>query len=122
MFDNFLFEVRYFFSNPSVLWRDIKNATVKKWKLGFNPNETWSLDYSITKFVLPRLKYFRKTAKAHPACLETPEEWNVILDSMIAAFDLMVDEDSNWDFDKKKMKIVKKGMDNFHKYFHALWW
>jgi hypothetical protein len=100
--------------------RDIKNATIRKWQLGFNPNETWNLDHSIALFVLPRLKYFRNNIHVYPAKLGE-KRWEEILDSMIAAFELLADEDFCFGSDEEKSKIIDKGLKNFVKYYRALW-
>lgn len=104
--------------------RDFLNATYRKWKLGFNPSETWCLDHSIAKFILPRLKYFRKTHRAYPSCFKNPKYWEKELDKMIAAFEIISDEDAYFPFihPSKKDKIVQTGLDSFRKYFTALWW
>ena len=53
---------------------------------GWDDSDTWSLDHTIAKFVLPRLKLFRKIDFGYPAGL-TSEEWNWILDEMIWAME-----------------------------------
>ena len=115
------YEVYYKLSQPHIVWRDIKNSTINKWRLGFNPSETWSLDYSIAKFVLPRLKYFKKTSKGWPAIFKTQEDWFVEVDKMILAFEMMLN-DWDWDTNKSKIKKIKLGLDSFRKYFNNLWW
>lgn len=39
---------------------------LKKQGLYVNPKETWNLDYTIAKFVLPRLKLFKKLNNGYP--------------------------------------------------------
>ena len=115
----------------SVKKRDILNATTRKWKLGFNPNETWNLFYHLANHILPRLEHFKKVNIAYPGCM-TSEEWDTELDKMIAAFRLLADENEAWleikDDRKRKAeyrkqrKIIKQGLTSFGKYFEALWW
>lgn len=49
---------------------------------GWDDSDLWSLDYTIAKFALPRLREFKLQAMGHPSSL-TEEEWNMILDKMI---------------------------------------
>lgn len=62
-------------------------------RYGVADSECWSLDYTFTKFMLPRLKYFKKMKRySYPSDL-TPEEWESILDEIIWAFDYMADDE-----------------------------
>jgi hypothetical protein len=91
----------------------------KKW--GFDDRETWSLDNSIAKFVLPRLKRFREITYGYPSNL-TLEKWQKILDKMIYAMDMVCKEwDGNFvpEDDHKK---VAEGLKLFGQYFRHLWW
>lgn len=114
--------------HPHTIKRDFLNATYRKWKLGFNPSDTWELDHTLAKLILPRLKYFRKHNCCHPEYM-TAKEWDNELDAMIAAFDLIANEDKyDWrrESDEKKRKkndrIIKKGLRSFSDNFTGLWW
>jgi hypothetical protein len=107
----------YYPSNLSVLWRDILNATYYRIKYGFNPEETWDLSYHQVKWLLPRLKYFRKKCCTFPANLNSCEEWEAILDKIIQAFSIYLEEDPG-DIDLR----VEEGLDLYRKYFFYLWW
>ena len=125
----FLHYIRY--AGFSTMKRDFLNATVRKWKLGFNPNESWNLYYHLANHILPRLEYYKKSSCAYP-CNLTEEGWHAELDKMIAAFRILADEDEKCmeiKDDKKRMaayrkerKIIKQGLVSFGKYFEALWW
>lgn len=58
-------------------------------------SELWDLDYNIAKYLLPRLKAFKKNTMSIPLTL-TEEEWDDILDKMIIAFEYILSEDSWW--------------------------
>lgn len=110
-----------------------------KKKHGFSPDESWSLYSNICDFILPRLKYYRKTVKkvgCNPGCFNSNEEWIAILDKMIFAFNAYGKED---DFEIPKSylgmyknnetkareaywKDIDEGMKLFAKYFGHLWW
>ena len=117
--------VDYKVDNLKIYWRDFKNNTIIKWRLGFNPKETWNLDFTISQFILPRLKYFRKTTKAYPSYFKTPERWDKELDKMIAAFEILASEDDYFPTGctyEEKQKIIDTGLKSFYKYYQKLWW
>lgn len=87
-------------------------------KYGWDKTETWNLDYSITMFILPRLKYFAKNIVSYPNDL-TLKKWKKILNKMIYAFEEYSKDD--WLGNKEKSKKINKGLDLFRKYFMDLW-
>jgi hypothetical protein len=93
-------------------------------KLGFDDRETWSLDHTIAKFVLPRLIRFREVKCSYPSCLSS-KEWNVILNKMIYSMQGIIDEFNGsggiTDYRKHMIK-VHEGLVLFGKYFGHLWW
>ena len=57
--------------------------TYQRIRYGVSDAECWSLESTLTKFILPRLKHFKKiNVNTHPADI-TPERWNEILDEII---------------------------------------
>ena len=80
--------------------------------------DLWNLDKTICKFVLPRLKEFRRQSPCYPMDIKH-EEWLQILDKMIEAFELSSTYDILNDKDNKK---VEDGLLLFAKYFQCLWW
>lgn len=93
---------------------------------GFDDSETWNLDMTIAKFLVPRLKAFKECENGHPAGM-SEKKWDKILDEMIEGFELHCTKDE-WEFDmdintrnEKKAK-VDKALKHFSKYFHDLWW
>ena len=81
--------------------------------------DTWNLDYYIAKFILPRLKLFKKVAMGFPCDLKSINEWYDILDNMIAAFMILSTDEINT---QDEQKIVIEGLDLFRKYYQDLWW
>jgi len=91
---------------------------------GFCDAETWSLDSTICRFILPRLKRFKEINTGYPSDLE-PEEWNLILDKIIFAFEfelLKYEWDQNKDDFADKYAKYKEGMKLFAERFEDLWW
>lgn len=111
---------------------------------GWDSSDTWSLQFTISKFILPRLKYFKKVNNGIPNKIYekykdlnrtvdentkiTFEEWNKKLDKMILAFETIINEDEDthsWDDKKyweKQQKIKREGLKLFAEYFQDLWW
>ena len=94
---------------------------------GFDDSVTWSLDVSLAKLILPRLRLFRSHEFGTPGSYITGEDyklaeedharWLADLDKMIAAFEFTVNDQ----FDKGEMKEHQEGLNLFAKHFWSLW-
>jgi hypothetical protein len=84
-------------------------------------DETWSLDYSIAKLILPRLIRFKELNNGHPISM-TRSEWDNKLDRMIATFEFLGSEERWERFEQKKRDEVQDGLNDFAKYYLDLWW
>jgi len=74
----------------------LRNWTITKYqqlRYGVADSECWSLDYTFTRYMLPRLKHFRNMKRYSYPSDVTPEEWEIILDEIIWAFDYMANEE-----------------------------
>lgn len=95
--------------------------------IGFDESETWSLDYTIAKFILPRLKYFRDNHVGFPDTVSTDENWCDILDMMICAFEFIIMDydgiapDSNDHEYEFRKSAIDHGMRLFAKHIQNLW-
>lgn len=91
---------------------------------GWDDSETWSLDFHMAKFLVPRLKRFKQLNCAYPYGL-TFEEWEQELDEMIFAFEWYAD-DRRWDrFGIEyadDWKRAEAGAELFGKRYNCLWW
>jgi hypothetical protein len=88
---------------------------------GFSDEDTWSLDCTFSKFVLPRLERFKEITTGFPAELETFEEWAEILDKMIEAHRVIADDEIYF-AGSERSESVTEGLELFVKYYHSLWW
>jgi len=90
---------------------------------GFDDSETWSLDYTIARFIYPRLKRFKELTIGIPAGL-SEQEWYDILDTMLDGFHLAATDDNTEtpEEEKERTEIIQKSLDLFAKYFFDLWW
>lgn len=89
-------------------------------KYGFDDTELWSFYTTIAKFILPRLKRFKKTNAGFPLQFSSRKEWNKILRKMIVAFEIIVKDDCS-EFSENEKK-VKEGLALFSEHFLGLWW
>ena len=92
----------------------------QRFERGFDDSELWSLDYTIARFIAPRIKAFSKNLVSYP-CGMTSDEWDEILKTMINAFELISDDEDAWIGNKELEDAVNLGLDNFRKYFFNLW-
>ncbi len=124
----------------------MNNRQRKKWlkKQGsyVNPKETWSLDITFAKYIIPRLKKFKELNNGYPG-IEA-------LDKMIQAFEYVIDWDEYWlddpryDYtdimfgddkelyesivenkrmeDIRRLTAINEGLQLFAKYYMNLWW
>ena len=102
--------------------KDIKRQKNRNKKLkkqlkrrGFDDSEVWSLSTTVVKFLLPRLKSFRKNPKGYPSQFKNVKQWKNILDSMIYGLEYELDHNTK---DRTK---ARKGVENLGKHFYDLW-
>lgn len=98
---------------------------------GFSDNETWDLYHNVCCYILPRLKHLRDNVHGHPMEFKDIEEWQSKIDTMIKSFEIVKDDDIDYDdsqsfeFHKKQREFrqlkINNGMNNFTKYFENLW-
>lgn len=90
---------------------------------GWDDRDLWSLDITIAKFIVPRLKFYHTNYCGWPAGL-SKKEWKEITGKMLYAFELIADEEhlpGSEDFEKYN-KIMQDGLDLFRQYYFNLWW
>ena len=78
---------------------------------GWDSSDTWSLQFTISKFIFPRLKHFKEVTdgiltkiyekyrnpnrKVSESTKLASEEWKKTIDKMILAFQRIIDEDED---------------------------
>ena len=96
----------------------MNNRQRKKYgKQRIKPRDLWNLDYTIAKFIYPRLKAFKEIINTHPSDMSF-EEWKNTLDKMILAFELLCLD--KWCDDEEQNKI-NEGLKLFAEYYQHLW-
>ena len=96
-------------------WEEFKQERLER---GFDESELWNLDYTIAKFIYPRLQAFFEGNISHPIGM-TQDEWYIKIKSMLDAFKLIITDKGP--FNEEEDKIINEGLDNFRKYFFWLW-
>jgi hypothetical protein len=93
----------------------------------FSYEEIWSLDATISQFIIPRLQFFKDNISSFPSCL-TFEKWKKILRYMIVFFKTRRSDVDSFFFYRKcnkfsemKYNVYRKGKYYFYKYFENLW-
>lgn len=87
---------------------------------GWDDSDTFSLDHSLAKVIVPRLKRFRQVTIGSPGDL-TMEEWQAMLDKMIAAFEFAASEE-RWSAGPEEFEKHNEGLELFAQWYWALWW
>lgn len=115
-------------------------------------SELWDLDYTITKWIIPRLKAFKKSSTTYPDIDKklyfetgeikriTFEDWQNILEEIIVAFEQVnidpmdiairekivfknkLDNKNYENICKQRQEKIERGLDLFKYYIQDLWW
>lgn len=85
---------------------------------GFDDSETWSLDYTFFKWLLPRLKRFREVVNGYPSEI-TYDEWMKELDQAIADLEIIKDDAG---FGKEHDEAYARFVKWFTHRLGHLWW
>lgn len=93
------------------------NYSKQRIERGFDDSETWSLDGTIAKFIVPRLERF---LEINP-CKESEEfkkDCNLFLNSMKYYKNHQI---PNY-LESEEYKLFKEGLEAFPRIFNGLWW
>lgn len=102
---------------------DKRNVEFKKQRIerGFDESETWALNLTIAKFIIPRLELYEKKKKAKDILKREPELIKDI-ENFLNAMKLIVNNEGLFFSDKEEEEIYNKGIKAFPKIFNSLWW
>lgn len=85
---------------------------------GFDDTVTWSLDYSLCQWILPRLKEYEKVAFK---VIDAPDLHKDVK-KMIEGFELAADESTYFNGKKEDQEKIQEAFDTFAKVREGLWW
>jgi hypothetical protein len=96
---------------------------------GWDDSDLWNLDVSLAKVILPRLKAFAANHAGYPGSLtegKGEEEWQSMLDRMVAGFDFIANSKMWSDFENIEEgmaaeKEAYEAVELFGKWFGGLW-
>lgn len=118
-----MIKAKELFKKSAFMRTNLFRRSIKHWwqrrTRGWDDSDTWSLDFTIAKFVLPRLKKFREIDFGYPGNM-SEEEWREILDKMIYAMEFNAKDEII--MDKEENEKIQEGNKLFGKYFNSLWW
>jgi hypothetical protein len=77
--------------------------------------DIWSLDHTLALIIHPCLIKFKENNNGIPGSIESIEQWNEILDKMIKAFGMIIEECT------ENNSEIEEGLLLFSEYFQALW-
>jgi len=107
-------------------WKRAINFFIQRRICGFDDSETWSLDHSLAKLILPRLKRFQSLHNEimEPICDGEGDDSPDDLDKMIIAFDIIANDPDYYALPAfpEKERAVEEGLDLFRKHYSRLWW
>lgn len=105
---------------------------------GFDERDLWSLDYTLAKWILPRLIKFKEVADGGIPCnlenhnlgpdytseefLKAKQEWRYVQNKIISAFRLIIKDVDGSILSEEEQKEMDEGLDLFRKYLRNLWW
>ena len=111
--------------------RDVHECqtNLKRWwqrrTRGWDDSDTWSLDYTTAKFLLPRLKRFKELNNGYPDVFACGEDWDIAIDKMIFAMEYCIKLGGSTDLSSynndNRVKALE-GFELFGKHFMSLWW
>jgi hypothetical protein len=86
---------------------------------GFDDSETWSLDYTVASFIIPRLERYQELANER---LARDKQLIREVDMLLEAMKLIVKDEGSHLWNEKEKDIVTQGLALFPKVFTTLWW
>ena len=90
---------------------------------GFDESETWSLDHTIARFILPRIKEFWRIEQKVTMMKSQEElEYKESMPKIIRAFELIVRDNDSRIWNEQEEKEYEEGIDLFAKYLLWMWW
>jgi len=86
---------------------------------GFDESETWALNLTIAKFIIPRLELYEEIAKD---VLNREPELIKEIEKFLNAMKLIVENEGVVFDNDEDYETYNKGIEAFPKIFNSLWW
>jgi hypothetical protein len=103
----------------SRFWK--KTKVLSYWLInGYCQESQWSLDFTLSKIILRRLKAFREMERfGYPYPYSSIEEWDEVLDELIEGFEELTDDEQMYFIEGDDR--AKEVLELFFKHFNNLW-
>lgn len=102
-------------------WKRSVRFLYQRLTRGWDDGDTFSLDAPLAKLIAPRLRRFSELRGGHPSDM-TDEEWQAIIDKMVAAFEWYASEDRYGPNEFENIKKHQEGINLFAEHYCGLWW
>lgn len=102
--------ITYFKVDESARIEKLAKYKQQRIERGFDDTELWNLEFTIAKYVLPRLIEFRKVMNGYPANVESFEKYQEMVDKMIYSFDHIVNEETYTEQLEKDLGVTWDGV------------
>lgn len=96
-----------------------KEFSKQRMERGFDDSETWALDYTIARFILPRIKRYDEIAED---AIIRSDKVKQQTKNVIAALELVIRDGEGENLSGREEKEVEEGMRDFVEIFRELWW
>ena len=117
-----------YFCDPLRFFRHLCQKLIR----GHSDRECYNLDATVARYIIPRLKTFKRLASGYPPEFRSMKEWHAAIDEMIWSFEFVLSDYNCEEYDFKNpkkwemvqalnMKRYQKGIEMFAKYYNGLW-
>ena len=122
MLDRLTYNLKYFF-------RWLKRGQFARaarmladyWEFGCTEPDSWDLHVMLVRFILPKLKLFKRYNVNSYAMDMTFDQWKSMQDDMIFALELLLDWPPAIGYDEETVARYRRGLKLFGKYLPDLW-
>ncbi len=116
--------IELLWEKPRYWFKEVK-WFIQRGKRGYADCDAWNLDSYLEGWLPEALDKIRKDGMSYPMGMK-PKEWNKILKEMAKGFRAMYDADTDENYKGAKkieeaIKLEKKSLELFSKYFNNLW-
>jgi hypothetical protein len=123
MLDRLTYNLEYFFR--WILQGQLARAArmlTDYWESGCTEPDSWDLHVDLIRYILPRLKLFRRYNVNSYVMGMTFDEWKSAQDDMVFALELVLDtERPASSYDEEVTQRYRRGLKLFGKYLPDLW-